>query len=236
MKCHAILALIGILGAAPAAQATILTFNKSNNTNQAIDSVEPNYGDFENGSNTTARLIGNGWTPNTQVDWGGLNQHGAPALQWYDDVVEWDGAQLDGVPTGGGHFDILFTPNAGYGVRLNSFDFDDYADFNGNTGTAHTFDWSLRDAGNNVLFGATGVTVPADPDAGDNDHLTINTGMTDYHAGALRLRITPQNVGENPEGDRAIDNLNFDQAVVPEPVSASLLALGGVALLRRRGR
>jgi hypothetical protein len=216
---------------ASTAEATVLT-HQGLGTNVSLQdpskgAAVANYGSRVAGAGTGVQQ-GNGYTPNVAVlftpdggNTGGGSGSGGDGWQAYNDS-EWSVAQLDGVPANS-DFDILFTPDAGFGVRVNSFVFDDYAGYVG----GHTFDWQLLDAADTSLFGASGVVVAAD------QNLIVNTGMTQAHFGTLTLRIHPT---AGAVDDRGIDTINFDQAV-PEPASCGVVALAlGIGGLRRARR
>jgi hypothetical protein len=216
---------------ASTAKATVLTFEGLGTNVSLQDSSKgatvANFGSHVSGPGTGLQQ-GNGYTPNIGVvfapdggNTGGGSGSGGDGWQAYNDS-EWSVAQLDGVPAGS-NFDIVFTPDGGYGVRVSSFVFDDYAGY----AAGHTFDWQLLGAGNAQLFGGSGVVVA--PDA----NLTVNTGMTDPYFGTLTLRIHPI---DGAVDDRGIDSVNFQQAV-PEPSGlAAAAALGLTGLVRGRRR
>ena len=220
MKRRMVLAAVAACGLFPiGAGATVLTF-EGLGTNTTIPD---GYGDAVS-SEDPATLQGNGFTPNVMVD---FLPNGGDGFQTYNDP-DWQAAQLDGSPATG-YFDVVFTPDSGYGVLVNSFEFDDYAQYEG----GHTFDWALI-GGDQQLAGATGVVVDPDLtyDPTGADNLVVNTGMTTPFAGVLTLRITPTS---GDSFDRAIDDINFDQRVVPEPTSlATAGACAGLLLFCRR--
>jgi hypothetical protein len=221
MNRRILLAAVAACGLFPAlAQATVLTF-EGLGTNTPIPD---GYGDAVSAEGP-AILRGNGFTPNVSID---FVPNGGDGFQTYNDP-DWQAAQLDGSP-GAGYFDVVFTPDDGYGVIVNSFEFDDYAEY----AQGHTFDWVL--IGNDkLLAGATGVVVAPDvtTDPTGADNLVVNTGMTAPFAGPLTLRITPTS---GDAFDRAIDDVNFDQRVIPEPASLGLAAACGAMMLLRRRR
>jgi hypothetical protein len=224
MKPRILLATLALcVFAVPLAHATVLTFDGLG-TNTPIPAF---YGSYVTEAGQGLER-GNGFTPNVVVD---FVPNGDNGFQTYNDP-DWAAAQLDGIPSTGS-FDIVFTPEEGFGVLVNSFEFDDYAEWP-TPPTGHTFDWSL--IGNNTtLAGATGVVVPSDMtyDPTGADNLVINTGMNAPFFGPVTLRIVP--TAGDPY-DRAIDDVNFDQAVVPEPASLATLGLAAALLLGRRGR
>jgi hypothetical protein len=224
MKLRILLATIVLcVLTVPLANATVLTFDGLG-TNTPMPAF---YGSYVTDVGQGIER-GNGFTPNVVVD---FIPNGGNGFETYNDP-DWRAAQLDGIP-GTGSFDIVFTPEEGYGVLVNSFEFDDYADWP-TPPTGHTFDWSL--IGNDTtLAGATGVVVPSDMtyDPTGADNLVINTGMTSPFFGPVTLRIVP--TAGDPY-DRAIDDVNFDQAVVPEPASLATLGLAAALLLARHRR
>ena len=225
-----VIALFGIVCAAPVAQATVLQFDGLGTNVSLQDSTKgalvANYGDHVAGPGTGIAQ-GNGYTPNIGVAFqpdggntGGGSGSGGDGWQAYNDS-EWSVAQLDGIPANN-NFDVVFTPDAGFGVQINSFVFDDY----GGYAAGHTFDWQIL-VGGSPITGGSGVVVNAD------QNLLVNTGLTSAIDGPVTLRITPT---AGAIDDRGIDSVNFDQAVaVPEPAALSCLVLmGAINLMRRR--
>jgi len=116
--------------------------------------------------------------------------------------------------------EISFTPDAGYGVRLNSFDLAgwplaDYADQ----------PLVIYDANYNVLVNYS----PLDVAGANGTHTFVAPNLT--HFGTIHIQFSNTwNVG--------IDNVNFDQlSAVPEPstiASAAFAAVAGLVVLRRR--
>ena len=202
------LVLTALVLLAGSAQATTLTFEDMG-TNVNIPS---NWG-----SNIAAAQTGisvdNGATPNVGLTWSASS---GGTWQFYNDA-EWKAAQMDGFKSGV-NFDLLFTPAAGYSVQVNSFVFDDYANYQ--SGSA--FGWQLfkDNASGAQISGGTGTTT-------DGQNLLINTGMASAYAGSVLLRLT--GLSGNDGQDEALDTITFVQtASVPEP---GALALLGAALL-----
>src|SRR4051794_24950503 len=110
MNRHVILAATAaaLVFASPVARATVLTFDGLG-TNTAIPL---GYGSRVSAEGP-ALLKGNDFTPNVVVAFAPNGENG---FQTYNDS-EWRAAQLDGTPPEGS-FDIVFTPDAGYGVRV----------------------------------------------------------------------------------------------------------------------
>lgn len=220
MTRRALLTGVALAGAAPAAHATVLDFTGVA-TNEPINA---SYGD---------RVI---TTPNVVTDFSPLGDNG---WQGYDEATEtydgrdWFGvAQLDGDGTA---YDITFTPDPGFGVRVNSFEFDDYANYP-DPPAGHTFDWLVFAGSPSNVLASGSETVPSDstPDTSGADNYLVLTGMTDFHPGPVTLRIMPTG---GDAFDRAIDDVSFDQAeVVPEPAGLGLVGLPAGLLLRRRHR
>lgn len=161
-----------------------------------------------------------GTTPNVALTW---STNGG-TWEFYNDS-EWSAAQMDGF-TLGAVFDLLFTPDAGYAVQVNSFVFDDYPDWKGGS----RFIWQLfQDSASGTLINDGSDTT------GDGDNLTINTGMSSAYAGPVLLRLIGGIDLWNDGKDQALDTINFTQvasvastqtASVPEP--SALLLLGSV--------
>jgi hypothetical protein len=193
--------------------ATVLTFEGVSVAN--AQALPQTYGDNVSSAGPDANghlyAVGNGFTPNIQLSYG----PGTDVRYWND--AAWPKvAYLVGTVN-----DFTFTPDPGFGVKINSFDLVDYPDYGG----GHTNTWTVyKDAiaVANILGSGTVVLPP-------NQTASITTGLAPY-MGTTILRITQvtQEVGD----DLALDNLNFDQ-VVPEPSAATLLGLGGMLVWRR---
>ena len=149
-------------------------------------------------------------------------------LTWgtgYQTYTAWDGrgnvAQTDfNLSTS---IDLLFTPSAGSGVLVKSFALDEWAG-----GGSTSVSWSVLDS--------TGTLASGDwiRDTGGRD--TILTGLSPANINAdlpVTLRLT---LNSGAPSYLALDNLIFDQAVVPEPsiMSLGLLGAGAAALALRR--
>jgi glycerophosphoryl diester phosphodiesterase len=211
-----------------------LTF-RGNGTNVPIPA---HWGSFNAVGSAGAAVSGDG-TPWVELTWSVKNNAGDAHWEFYEDA-EWNGAaQLDDF-TNAQAFDVVLTPASGFGVKLDSFVFDDYAGFDP-IGSAFT--WTLfRDNENgSVINSATRVL-------SDGQDLLINTGMMSAYAGPLLLRIS---AATNPAGqfggfDSAITNLAFSMstaggrgaiAAVPEASGFVLLGFGVTLLVvaRRAG-
>lgn len=224
---------------ASAAHGSILTFDLPGLAGSG-ELLPQDYGDRISGMSgsgvggTYGYGMGNGFTPNIAVDYGFVftGTPGANDLarngnrHWRDS--EWNGVHFTrGVGTSTVAYDTIFTPDPGFGVRVNSFELDDYASFR----AGHTVDWFVYagavGAGNLLASGQ--VVIAADVTSGDSDHALVSTGLSGFHFGTLILRIDHVAGGGN---DLAMDNVNFDQ--IPGPATA--LGLVGLLGLSRRRR
>jgi hypothetical protein len=146
------------------------------------------------------------------------------AWKFWDDAV-WpdvtyldsgDGESADGTAV----FELLLTPDDGFGVVVPSFRLFDYADGNG---MGQTVDWEVR-SGDGVPVAAGAAIIPL------NGHLDVETGLSQALIGPMTLRLTHRS-GVNNE--LALDDFVFRQTVVPEPVgmlaAAIAAALVGIA-------
>jgi hypothetical protein len=236
---HAALFMIAT-GIPALAHATILPFTITGGPASG-DFMPQAYGDRVSSITQTAGLAtytyqqGNGWTPNVEVGYG-FSFTGSPtasdlalngARYWNDN--EWQGVFFTrGVGTSTVFYDVTFTPDSGFGVLVNSFQIDDYANFR----SGHTVRWTVfRDfiGSPNILATGTSV-VGADTTVGNSDNLTVLTGLSAAHFGTVILRFEHVAGSGN---DLAIDNINFDQ-VVPTPSAAVVAGLGLIAAGRRR--
>jgi endonuclease/exonuclease/phosphatase family metal-dependent hydrolase len=172
-------------------------------------------------------------TPNVAVELaaGGGRPNDPPVWIFFDNAV-WSGgvAQLD---AGGGEqadgsatFRVVLTPDAGFGVSVDSFSLVDYGDGNG---LGHSVRWELIAGGVTLASGMS--------DVAPNGQAQIVTGQGSFADAELELRLT-QLSGRNNR--LAVDDVLFRQAVIPEPgtLGLALLACPALWMLRRpkRGR
>ncbi len=177
------------------ANATVLTF-EGTGTNINIPNT---FGDNIAAAETGISVV-NGTTPNIDLTW----SSSGGTWQFYNDA-EWTGAaQLDNFQTGN-QFDLTFTPDAGFGVNVDSFVFDDYAGF----AAGNTFDWTLfqNDAAGPVIASGSEVTA-------NGQNLAVATGMGAPFAGPVLLRIEDTTPGGSG-ADQAVDSISFTQAATP---------------------
>ena len=176
------------------------------------------------GSNVTAN------DANYTVSLGSAGFVGTPdiTLTWgvgYQTYTAWDGrgnvAQTDFNATT--NIDVIFTPTAGNGVLIDSFDLDEWAG-GGDTSVS----WSVFDAQGTL---ASGTWLKSEPGGRDQ----ILTGLTsgDITLGeAVTLRFS---LNSGLPSYVALDNLTFQQIPEPSAVALGLLGLGALAMRRRRG-
>jgi hypothetical protein len=222
-----------ILCASPFARASILTF--------AVDRANGNgampqdYGDriIDNNTDATPSAgagtnhtydASNGATPNVVVAYSSPD---TSFLYYREAGVEWPAVAylLNPNNTTLGTFDLLFTPDAGYGVRINSFVLDDYAAY----ASGSSASWTIYDGVNTSgpVLASSGGSVSLT----NGQNLTQSTGLVSYNNGPVLLRVIHQ-VGTRD--DLALDNLSFNQQLLPEPMSATILAFGALVSIRRR--
>jgi hypothetical protein len=214
------------------ASATVLTFDLTpDNHFESFESTHAAYGDRVTapvmlvGGETYGYGVPAGTeTPNVEVDYAHnelfANELGNvlhnTANGWLDSVDYLHYAD-------GSTFWITFTPDAGYGVTLESFVIDLYV--NGGAGGV-TFNWAVRqdNTGGAILDSGTetGIFVGVDPVVSPN---------VSYN-GPLVLEMSFSNTLNN--GIVGVDDVTFTQYLVPEPASLSLLMAGSAMMLRRR--
>ena len=216
------LAVLGTtgLGLACGARAdTTITFEGFTANNTSIASI-PGYGDNVSANSTDYSVsLGAGGilgTPDIALDW----------LGTWDSYTGWDGrgsvAQSDfqAAP----NLSLQFTPIAGVGVNLKSFDLDEWAG-----GGEGSLTWSITGPNSGTL--ASGIWTMTT--AGGRS--AISPGVTGQLGEALTLNLE---LGSGDGTYFALDNLTFTQ--VPEPTALGLGALGAVmavgARAMRRGR
>ena len=191
------------------AWATVLPFDTI--TGAANYNAMPQaYGDYVSSTSDAngEYLEGNGWTPDIKVEYAAstttVGGEEVGYLGW------WGGATYRlGDEPNWGSWTYTFTPNAGYGVQVNSFEFNDYPGWP-NSELTETLDWNLwgGSVGGVLLANAQSVMVTG------GEILPVTTGASAYN-GPVVLEIN--HVSGNMDGDIGLDSLNFDQ--VPKPAS-----------------
>ena len=233
-------------------RTTVIIANPGGPSNGAIPQ---GFGDrvtsSSSGNYNNAFSVTGGGTPHIELAWSAIDNVNGSVTRWefhnWDHSVTADGGVLqlngsDGATGTVGDEDpfvtndvhqITFTPDAGYATIINGFNF--IGDTNGDT---YQYNWRVLENQHVVASGQT--------DPWSTDHTQVGRPTWDgapnvninYEGGLgseLILEIA-QSIGSTGNGvNIAIDNLSFSQAqAVPEPSSAALLGLGGLALLLRR--
>ena len=217
-----------VLAAFSGLHAATLIHNDGFTTNNLALPGDPNYGSnvSASGNNWTVTVGAGGFngTPDIALIWDG--ESGGSSGNGFDTYIAWNTRgnviQLDSSAGGTQNFYISFVPGANFGVIIDSFDLDAWAG-----GGNMTVNWFIRDSthGGNVLDSGTWTK----DNAGGRD--TISPGYTGNIGQTLVLHFDR----ETGNGIYlAMDNLSFDQ--IPEPATAALagLALGAMAMRRRR--
>jgi hypothetical protein len=224
---------VGAVAGGSSAEATILQFEMTPFPGDTIVAYEGPYASY--GDNVTATSMpgpgvtyhygmGNGFTPNITVDYtsspGPNSDHSAFGAQaGWSDPVDYLRYQ-DGTT-----YWWTFTPTGGHGVDINSFAIDIYAG-------GGQINWNLRQDTTTGTIIDTGVET-ALTQAGPDRIVNILNGA---YYGTTVLEITISGTGNF--GNIGIDDLNFDQLVIPapEPTTGLLLAIGGLGLMTARKR
>ena len=198
--------------------ATTLTFDTGGENGSGIPS---SYGD---------NLLG---TPNISLNFV------EPANVW-DSYPDWDGrgavGQTDYNTSNNpniGNVNLTFTSNiSSVGIIITSFDLDEYAG-----GGDSVVNWSILSESGTIVSGIWNPFNTANDASDLGGRTTVNTGMSlaQAQANAGSTITLNLNLASGSGGYQAIDNLSFDQVVVPEP-SVSLLALLGLGALASRRR
>ena len=216
------LAVTALVFAGTASAATTLSGNSAA-SNSNIDAA---YG---------SNLIG---TANIALTWSPVNPSGTQSFDGWQAYTDsgWTNASAINT-TGTGvyqmgngatvtNYDILFTPDAGYAVKLSQLDINVY-----NGGGTFAMQASIMDASGTTSFATLNQSFSAGNTTWSLGNYTGTAGQ------ALRLRLNVVTAGSGG-GYLAMDNLAFDQvAAVPEPSAYGLLgaaALAGVVVRRRR--
>lgn len=205
----------GLLPGHGAVADTILNFD-AHPPGQAQDApIIQTFGDNAASSGSGVSATGGG-TPNIDLTWSGPGILGGGVWHYYIDTV-WSAGRLLNSSVGTIH-SIQFTPEAGLGVALNSFNFHPYF----SSGETFDYTWSVSD-------GAT--TLKAGPSSffsnGEKDH-PVDINYTGNLGQALTLNLFRIG-GTGDANDIAIDDLSFGQVPVPEPSALALVTLGTIA-------
>jgi glycerophosphoryl diester phosphodiesterase len=157
---------------------------------KATWAIPRSFGSWNAEATSGSAITGDG-TPWIELTWSVKEPQASSRWVLYRDR-EWDGvARLNNFTNAGG-FDVLFTPAKGFGVRVDSFVFDDYA---GNDVVGSAFTWTLYRDGETgpVVAGGTHVLT-------DGQNLLVSTGMGNVYKGSLLLRLQ---AATNPHGPNA---------------------------------
>jgi len=213
---------VWLLLGATSANATVLIFDKED-PNFANNEVVPQiYGDrvaatIDANEYKYKYEVGNGFTPNVVVD------YNPDDAQQQFEIFEGGFGDLNRAL---GDFDsdvsgeILLTPDPGFFVHLNSFD---------------VAAWNIgSSAGQIVVFDGLNSEDEVWSYSGDfaQDNSRDSFSFSPAVSSTTAIRIRSPNFGT-----LGIDNINFDQSVVPEPATIALWSLAGLLctyLARRR--
>lgn len=224
MKIDRIAAATGILlGTVSAVQATSLGFGQLGGSNTQVPVTY--------GSNATADGTGyvvsvGGTTPNIGLSWDvNWDIHTSTQFTPLEDTTAGGGSwDNEGGPRIGqldiGTHSVTFSADAGFAFVLNSFDFAHTAE------TPGTTEWglSLTAVSSSTVVWSDSVTFVN----GQVNTMTPNFTGADGESYTLAFNRTSETYNSN--GRHGIDNLSFSQVTaVPEPTTASLVGLAGLA-------
>ncbi|SHJ63209.1 PEP-CTERM protein-sorting domain-containing protein [Rubritalea squalenifaciens DSM 18772] len=237
MKTHTLYAaaILGLVSTGNLMATTIILGNAGSGTNTNIPDT---FGDNVSASDPGRFEVTDGGTPNIGLTWdasGGTNANSWQFHGWGGSDYAAGGAlQMDGSSTNS-IFSITFTPEAGFGVVLNGFDF--VGDTNNDTyqyrvDLVRTFD-------NNTVFTTTTAEWTTDTSQPQENAPSVTIDYTGALGEEYRLDLVRLNDDSSDTGSRvdiAIDNLSFGQTAIPEPTSTALVGLGAFAFVLRRRR
>lgn len=226
---------------AGSADATILTFDI--NTEQPFTNLpmDQGYGDrvtaLTMGAYQYGLGFGDGLTPNITVDYSGATPAATAALtRWsadYGDLVN----VLENEDDGDTLLRVLFSADAGYMVKLFSFDLAGWPD------SDYTIRGLTVTSGDFTLYSANNVFVE-----GTSGHSSFDFGAAGLTGESIAINIDLTGLGGNSD-NIGIDNIRFGQSppgvlidqpptTVPEPATWAMMLLGfltiGAAARRRR--
>jgi endonuclease/exonuclease/phosphatase family metal-dependent hydrolase len=166
-------------------------------------------------------------SPNVAVTFStnSMSPNDLPAWRFRDDGVWPDGVgQLvsgTGEPADGNAvFRVTLTPDAGYGIDLESFALLGHAN---DQGPEHFVHWEVLTS--DMVLASGQVTVPS------RTSLVVDTGLDVFANGPLELKLTHLSGTNNSLG---FDNLSFRQVAVPEPGRWPFLFLAAMLVVAVR--
>lgn len=235
IRTTAIAGGLGLVSISGATAATTLGFNGAGFVDAGANGgiMEETYGDNITVSDTIAGITATSGvqsivgTPNITLGWSTGNGNG----EW-DSYAGWDTPPRDVVQTDyrRSFMTLTFEPDSpNVGALITAFDLDEFTN-----GGETEIDWSILNGSTTIVSG----TETRLSGAFNGGQVTVNTGMTEAQAIAnagnnLTLRL---DFVAGSSSYQAMDNLSFDQVVVPEPSSSLLAAVGLGAMAMRRRR
>lgn len=197
-----------------ASMATTITFTGLNLGDYGI--ISPNLGSNANSAGAGYEE-GAGWTPDVAVTMSSVDVQGN---LFQPHILHWNTGYGDltnvGFAASNGYYSrIRLDASAGYFVRLNSFDL-------GGWPNSDLFAQRIRvlDGNGNILWNQDGTMVLG----ANNAHSSYAPNIS---GSSLILEFGNNwNIG--------VDNINFTQEPVPEPATMTALAVGALALIRRK--
>jgi hypothetical protein len=139
-----------------------------------------------------------------------------------------------------GNLDFTITNNGTVDIDLDSFHFDSYA-FRANAARTYEIEVLSGDLTAGVVFTSAALVIPATGNVNPANHVDYDhslAGLADHTLAAgesavIRLAFSG-GTGSGGGHHLFVDNIAVSGDLVPEPSSAALLGLGGLALILRR--